>query len=267
MWQAFDAEMDDDLTPVERGILFALMAEGGPLNENSDLIVRLQIGMTKKHRERLQSKGLIKTTPSPFRHELTKAGWAWASTEVKNQPPKGQMKLGALYAVLNGIARQLVRRKYSVEEFFAPPSSESPDGEQPTNSSPNHEATYQRAIADAAWSDSEEVLAFALQNLPSFERNVRKLEGIVGNEVKAEVQQVELSAQAIFQHLRLAADKRGLVAVGQRDEVRPFDGAFFVSGTDAADGEKIKVKKQPIVKRRPEGEIVVARGVAEPFVE
>ncbi len=106
------------LTPVERGVLLALVAEGQPLREAGDLKARFNINMAASHRKNLKALGLINTTPNPFTHELTDQGWNWAASELTATVPPGMMGLGPLYALLHGIDRALRARSIDLRTFF-----------------------------------------------------------------------------------------------------------------------------------------------------
>src|SRR5215467_4641463 len=105
-----------DLTPIERGALLALMAAGRPLKESSELKGIYGIGLTKEHRAKLQSIGLIDTVKRPhLAHTLSEKGWLWARDEIAGPAPKGLMGMGALYAVLGGLRRYVEQQGYRLE--------------------------------------------------------------------------------------------------------------------------------------------------------
>ncbi len=98
------------LTPVERGALFVLMAEGRPLKESSELKVIHGIGLRPTHRTKLQRLGLIHTTKKPvFTHALSEKGWLWARDQMTAAKPKGQIGAGALYSLLHGLQKHIER--------------------------------------------------------------------------------------------------------------------------------------------------------------
>lgn len=245
-----------DLTPIERGVLLALMAAARPLRESGELQSVYGLSVKPAHRTKLQSLGLIETTAKPWTHTLTPQGWQWATEELQKGPPKGIMGLGALYAVLNGIGRALTNREESAREFFECPR-ESP---KQTSSSNGADAD----ISNAAWAEADEALAFALQDLPSFARVTSKYEATAGGHAAAALRQVRLAGESIFQHLRHAALKRGLAAIYTRSEKTPFDPVEFDSDEPIPVGEVAAVLKSPIVKQAAGAQIVVVRGLAEP---
>jgi hypothetical protein len=120
-------------------------------------------------------------------------------------------------------------------------------------------------MAEAAWSESETMLAMGLQAMPAFDSRVGALEKALGDANEAALKQVSLSAENVFQNLRMAARKRGLEALHRRgDEVR-FDAAYFDAAEDMDEGEDALVMKQPIIRRRGDSEIVILRGLAAPL--
>ena len=87
-----------DLTPVERGALLVLMAEGRALKESSELKGVHGIALKPNHRSKLQRLGLIDTIKNPhFVHSLSEKGWQWARDEIGAPKPKGLMGMGAIY--------------------------------------------------------------------------------------------------------------------------------------------------------------------------
>src|SRR5260370_41777815 len=101
-----------ELTPVERGALFVLMATGRPLRESADLKTVYGLTLKPSHRTKLQRLGLIKTTKEPFfTHALSEKGWQWAGEQLGASKPKGQMGMRALYAVVHGLHKHIERHR------------------------------------------------------------------------------------------------------------------------------------------------------------
>jgi len=105
----------------ERCAMLALMALGREAY-NSDLKKQYGLDIKKPHRERLNRDGLIasrKDGGRGFVHELTDKGWAWAASELgAGVPPRAGSAGGALYALLNGLAKVLERRGWILAELF-----------------------------------------------------------------------------------------------------------------------------------------------------
>jgi hypothetical protein len=107
----------DNLTPIERGMLIVLMAEGRPLRDR-DLKGVHGIALAPRHRRRLQSLGLINATAKPLGYELSQKGWQWARNELAARRPDDQIGNGALYAVLNALDKYLDRHQVSLARVF-----------------------------------------------------------------------------------------------------------------------------------------------------
>lgn len=241
-----------ELTPVERGLLLTLMSAGKPLRESADIKAKYGFAVTPAHRTKLQALGLVRVTKSPWTHELTENGWRWAQEELSASPPKGQMGLGPLYAVLNGLERVLRETDSEPQKFFQKKDSASRNN------------GYHDDVADAAWSSADEALARSLQDLPSFERALRRHRDGASTDVTKALEQVRLAAGLVFQHLELAASQRGLKVKYERAQRVDFDPVEFDSDVAPSPGEKVEVLKSPIVKKVGENALVVIRGLAEP---
>jgi hypothetical protein len=152
-----------DLTPVERGVLFVLMAEGRPLKESSELKGVHGLALKPSHRSKLQRLGLIDTIKTPyFTHSLSEKGWQWARDETGATKPKGLMGMGALYSVLGGLRRHIEQHGYSLAEVFG---KAEPSG---ADSSRQH-------MHEAAWSEADEALGQALQDIPVLTKAIEAL--------------------------------------------------------------------------------------------
>lgn len=243
------------LTPVERAVLIALMASGGGLRENADLVQRLKIGIKASHRKKLAELGLITTRPNPFWHELTPLGWRLLVEEFPTDIPKDPIKIGGMNALLAGVLGALKRNSISPESFF----SSSTVVSQPSGVSP---PTNQDA-SDAVWSESEETLAMALQDMPTFQRRAASFAKKLSDPEINALEQVSLAADSVFQKVRLAARKRGLEAVFEQGTIVPFDPTMFDCYDDLEEHEPGIVLKQPIVKQFKNGPLVVSRGIVE----
>lgn len=253
-----------DLTPTERGILFALMAAGRPLQESADLRQRYRLGMTATHRKRLGALGLIATRKSPFTHKLTEAGWQWVAQEMRRgDVPKGQLGQGALQAVLQGLDSALTTQSIAPEAFFSGAAKIDPAPEPDPAPVITGAAREQKHLENAAWNESEEALAFALQDVPSFQRVLARAHASAEAPTDRALQQVTLASKAVFQNLQIACAKRGLHTAYDPGTEVPFDPVYFDSYDDPKEGETVIVRKPPVVKSHSGKEFVVAKGVAE----
>lgn len=254
-----------DLTPVERGVLVALMAAGGPLREAADLGGKYGLKMTAWHRGRLADMGLVKTTKNPFTHELTDKGWAFLAKDFPRDVPQEKMKLGAMNALVEGVRERLAARGESLEAFFTGAAGEAAHPPPAEPEEKTTESVEAQLMADAAWSESETMLAMALQAIPAFGMRLGALEKSLGEGEEAALKQLSLSADSVFQNIRMAARKRGLEPVYKRGDEVAFDATYFDATDDMDDGEDALVMKQPIIRTRGGAEVVILRGLAAPL--
>ena len=254
-----------DLTPVERGVLVALMAAGGPLKEAADLGARYGLRMTAWHRGRLGDLGLVKTTKSPFTHELTARGWDFLASDFPMDVPQAAMKLGAMNALLEGVRERVGADGEALKAFFTGKASKPATKRDTAPPEDIPESAGQDLMAEAAWSESEKLLAMALQSMPAFDGRFGALEKALDGQNEAAMKQVSLAAENVFQNLRMAARKRGLETLHKRNETVAFDPVYFEATDDMDDGEDAIVMKQPIIRVRDGEELVILRGLAAPL--
>ena len=256
-----------DLTPVERGVLVALMAAGGRLKENADLTGRYQIRMTPAHRKKLADLGLVKTSSKPFTHTLTDEGWAFMADGFPVDVPREAMKLGPMNALILAIRKSAGSDAQAIRAFF---TGKSPGGQaravhKEASPPPPAPPTLEADLSNAAWSDSEEALAMALQDIPAFAARMSALERTIGEDQKSLLKQLSLNAGSIFQNVRSAARKRSLETMFERGEETGFDPVHFDCFEEIDEGKPAIVMKQPVVKHTaPDRKIVVLRGLASP---
>jgi len=132
-------------TQVECSTLFILMAEARRLF-NRDLKELHRVELKKSSRDKLVKAGLIEvdkakhpmTKASGMTLELTDRGWAWARNEITEGVPEGRagQGQGALYAVLNNLARYLKRNQLVLADVFGHPSPETPAPVEADNGAP-----------------------------------------------------------------------------------------------------------------------------------
>src|SRR5258708_32810492 len=152
-----------ELTPVERGALLVLMANGRPLKESADLKAVYGLALKPNHRTKLQRLGLIETTKKPWTHVLSEKGWQWAKGQLSAARPKGQMGMGPLYAVLHGLRRHIERHDYTLPDVFS-------------EAGKTTDTVARDRIENAAWAEADEALAQALQDMSVFNRALSKLQ-------------------------------------------------------------------------------------------
>lgn len=129
------------LTPVERGILFILMAHSQALTQ-TDLRKAHGLSVKKTHRLKLEDRGLIQAASKrPFTLALTQKGRAWVEAELSAPKQKGALGLGPLCTVLGAIdelskrAGQPLEDRQALNGSGASPAQKSANrsGLRPTN--------------------------------------------------------------------------------------------------------------------------------------
>jgi hypothetical protein len=255
-----------DLTPVERGALLALMAAGRPLKENSELKRVHGIALNVSHRKKLQDLGLIDTVQKPLRHSLSAKGWQWARDEVAAPVPKGTMGMGALYAVLGGVRRYVEQHGYRLEDVFvateskrqpAPKSQKAPKSEsEPQDRSRQH-------IQDAAWSEADEALGQALQDMPVLMKAIDALQQGAPKELTGLVKRTSGAAKLVLQSVRHAGRKRELSPATDAGSETTFDPVMHRSDEAPQPGDRVRVRKPPIVRGPENARVVVLQGEVE----
>jgi hypothetical protein len=240
--------MQPALTPVERGILFILMAQGQPVRQSGFKSVH-GLAVRKGHRQKLEEQGLIEVSKAPFAFALTKSGWAWLSAETAAQKPKGLLGLGPLHAALSAIGQLANRLGLPLEEALAsnePP----PDAPPPT-------------IRQPEWVEVDESLARALQDISVFSAALSRLRESAKGALEHEIKRAELSANLVFQNVRVAAKKRGLDLDGTVGAEASFDPVSFYSNEDIELGAPVRIRKSPVTRGQGKKKVIIQPGVAE----
>lgn len=255
-----------DLTLVERSVLLVLLAESRPLREWADLHRVHGINLTKRSREKLQRLDLIATTQKPITHTLTPTGWSWASAEIKASRPRGQMSLGALYAVLNALGRFAEREGLTLADIF---DGRTGRGKGPcrsgTNSGvPQHERSQKELLLEASLVDVDGSLALVLQDQPVLDGAIIKLRRRAPDELNASIKSVEAAANLVLQWANRAAEKRSISVVSNQGDEVPFDPVLYDADEPIEEGAPTIVRKVPVVRSLGGDRIVLVRGLAEP---
>jgi hypothetical protein len=249
-----------DLTRVERGALLVLMAEGRPLKEASELRGMHGIQLTRSHRENLQRVGLIQTKTRPLTHALTDKGWQWVWEEAAAQQPKGYIGLGAVNAVLQGVRRYAEQRGCQIEEVFGRASPSKPDRAGP----PSPKDSGRQHMQEAAWSEADEALGQALQDLPILTKAIEALQKAATAEVSAPVKRTSAAAKLVMQSVRHAGRKRELAVAVEPGAETNFDPTIHRSDDQAQPGDRVRVRKPPVFRGPESNRVVVLMGEVEP---
>ena len=240
---------DTALSPVERGILFILMAHGGPMTQAA---FKAEHGLAVRpvHRLNLKSLGLIEIAAQrPLALALTRKGWAWLEAGLTAPKPQDARGQGPLYAALAVIFRLTTRLALPLEEALAPAAS-----------APPPPAADIRA---PEWVEADETLARALQDISVFSAALSRLREAAKGVFESEIRRTELSANLVFQSVRLAAKKRALDLDGAVGSEASFDPTVFFSDEDIKLGAAVRIRKSPVTRGQGKKKAVIQRGLAE----
>jgi hypothetical protein len=241
-----------DLTPVERGALFILMANGRPLRESADLKAVYGLALKPSHRTKLQRLGLIETTKKPFlTHVLSKKGWRWATEQLSAAKPKGQMGMGPLYAILYGLHNHIERHRYTLRDVFS-------EIRKTTDSA------VRRDIENAAWAEADEALAQALQDISVFNRAINRLQNATQDHLSELVKRTAAASNLVLQSVRQAARKRELSFATEEGGETTFDPVMHRSDEELEVGTPVRIRKAPIIRGPARFGVVVLMGEVEP---
>ncbi len=247
--------MDDiALTPVERGILFILMAQSGPLKQ-ADFKDVHGLKIERRHRLKLLEMGLIEVSEGPLTLALTKKGWAWLDADLHAPRPNGSKGLGPLHAALGVIAQLTKRLDVPLEEALAQNA--------PVLSSSGAPAGPDTGIRRPEWVEVDEVLARALQDISVFSAELLRLREGAKGALEKEIKRAELAANLVFQHVKLAARKRALDLDGTAGSEASFDPVFFYSDEDIKLGALVRIRKSPVTRGQGKAKIVIQPGIAK----
>jgi hypothetical protein len=242
--------MQPALTPVERGILFILMAQSQPVRQAG---FKTAHGLTvrRTHRQKLQEQGLIEVSEAPLAFALTKRGWAWLSAETAAQKPEGVLGLGPLYAALSAIGQLAGRLGLPLDEALAP------------NGPPHDPPPTATGVRQPEWIEVDESLARALQDISVFSAALSRLRESAKGALEQEIKRAELSANLVFQNVRVAAKKRALDLDGAVGSEAPFDPVSFYSNEDIELGAPVRIRKSPVTRGQGKKKVIIQPGVAE----
>jgi hypothetical protein len=243
-----------ELTPIERGALLVLMAEGRPLKERAELKGIHGIALEASHRSKLQRLGLIQTTKKPFTHSLSEEGWQWARKEIGAPKPKGVMGMGALYSVLGGLRRYIDRHGIGLEGVFCAAEPTVTDG-------------LRQHIREAAWSEADEALGQALQDVQVFTAAIDKLRNASSSDPAGLVKRTRMAAELVLQSVRQAGRKRELSLAVEAGSEATFDPAIHRSDEALEPGERVRVRKPPVMRGSGNSSVAVLLGEVEPIRE
>ncbi len=240
-----------ELTPVERGALFVLMANARPLRESADLKAVYNLALKPSHRTKLQRLGLIETTEKPFTHVLSNKGWQWAEEQLSAARPKGQMGMGPLYALLHGLRKHLERRRCTLRDVFSEAGKATDD-------------VAREHVENAAWAEADEALAQALQDMSVFNRAINKLQEATQDHMSELVKRTASASNLVLQSVRQAARKRELSFATEEGRETTFDPVMHRSDEKLEMGAAVRIRKAPVIRGPAKLGVVVLAGEVEP---
>jgi hypothetical protein len=142
-----------------------------------------------------------------------------------------------------------------------------PDGPSRGGSRPFEESAgggnsvIKQAIAQAAWSDADEALGRALQDMDFLDRSFERLESVAQGELSERARKAKDASELVLQWVRQAAHLRSVMALNKVGDRVPFDPAKFDG--DAQIGEVVRVVKPPVVRGSEPQQVVLVRGEVE----
>jgi hypothetical protein len=252
------------LTPVERGILLILMAAGLPVEQAQFKEVH-GLSVRKNHRNKLVQLGLIDVGKERLAFSLTGEGWAWLKRELSAPRPGGVLGLGPLYAVLGALGRLTERLEMPLEAGFGPEAGLSPKAVP----CPAPSAAPAKAPAEAglSWSDIDEPLARALQDIAVFATNATRFKNAAKSSFEREFAHVEGAANLVFQSVKLAAAKRKLDLDGQPGSETRYDPVLFHSDDLVKLGEPVRIRKSAVTRGHGKAKVIVQPGLADALID
>jgi hypothetical protein len=249
------------LSPVERGILVILMAQGKPVKQ-TDFKAAHGLSVGKQHRDKLHSLGLIEVGKNPITYSLTPLGWAWFGEQVAGAKPKGAAD-APLHAALFAIDRLVKRLGLPLKEAFGQtiPADEPAPLDEKTH---DVAATYEIYIREAAWSEADTSLAKAIQNIPQFTVARDSLKEAVNGSIESKFKRLELTSKLVLESLQQAAANRQMSVVGISGEEIDFQPSIFDCGDEKVKvGAKVLVRKPAVTRGEGNNKVIIRQGTVQ----
>jgi hypothetical protein len=194
--------------------------------------------------------------------------------ELVAPKPNGLMGMGPLYSVLHGLRRHMQRGGYRLENVFdrSKPDETLTPGETLTRddtSVPDEMSTAERTtrqhMHEAAWSDADEALGQALQDIPVFTRAIEALQHASTSDVDSLVKRTSAAAKLVLQSVRHAGRKRELTLAMEPGTETNFDPALHRSDDTPQPGDRVRIRKAPVIRGPAESKVVVLLGEVDPI--
>lgn len=118
-------------------------------------------------------------------------------------------------------------------------------------------------IREAAWSDADEALAHALQDMGTLDRSFQRLASAVDGEAAERTRRAKDASNFVLQWVRQAARKRSIKALNAVGDRVQFNPDFHDLADDAAPGDDVRVVKPSIVRGDGAHQVVLLHGEVE----
>lgn len=216
----------------------------------ADATVRRSVGLIEKHARRLATRK-HRAQRSPLR-QLAKSA----------TPPEAARLLSALLlALAEGEATDSSRPDAAAAEGRLPATN----GGATSTSAPKQAPTaVTSAIAEAAWSDADEALGRALQDMDLLVRCFDRLESVAKGELADPARRARSAANLVLQWVQQAARYRRVSVLNKPGDRVPFDPAVHELDGQAGIGDLVRIVKPAVVRGSQPQQVVLLRGEAEP---
>jgi hypothetical protein len=119
------------------------------------------------------------------------------------------------------------------------------------------------AIAQAAWSEADEALGRALQDMDFLNRSFERLESTAEGELAERARKAKGASNVVMQSVRQAARLRNIATLNKVGDRVPFDPTKLDVDGDAGIDELVTVVKPAVVRGSEPQQVVLVRGEAE----
>jgi hypothetical protein len=221
------------------------------------------VGMLESGGHRL-TKGMAKQCADTLEHH------AHRDADASLEPP--QSPLGRLAKLAERVdAARLVSALLLTPAAFVPGAKE---GDEETGRSSQYakrvepppggdSSVIERAIAQAAWSEADEALGRALQDMDFLDRSFERLESAAEGELAERARKAKRASNLVLQSVRQAARLRSVATLNKVGDRVPFDPSRLDVDGSAAIGDLVKVVKPAVVRGSEPQQVVLVRGEAE----
>jgi len=119
-------------------------------------------------------------------------------------------------------------------------------------------------MQDAAWSEADEALGQALQDIPILTKAIDALQKASTKELSNLVKRTSGAAKLVLQSVRHAGRKRELSLATETGSETSFDPVMHRSDDTPQPGDRVRVRKPPVIRGSANARVVVLLGEVEP---